>query len=108
MASSEPSDLSVDATFLMSTLDTGHAEEAVEPVVRPERHEPVRLHSASSLQHLCDGGLQVVVTDPARYPFEMLECADVPVQEHFLGLVQIRARVATSAGRQPHDEQVDL
>jgi hypothetical protein len=61
MASSEPSDLSLDAAFLMRSFDTGHAKEAVEAVVGAKSDEPVRFEATSSLQDLCDSRLQIVV-----------------------------------------------
>ena len=43
------------------------------------------------LQHPGHRRLQVVVADPAGHTTEVLEGADVPVEEHLLGLVQIGA-----------------
>ena len=38
------------------------------------------------LQHPDDGGLEIVVTDPARHRAEILERQHVPFQERFLRL----------------------
>ena len=87
MAAAEPADLALHAALLVAALDARLAEEAVEPVVRPQRDEPFRLDPVAALQHLGDRGLrlsQVVVADPVGHATEVLEGADMTVEEHRL------------------------
>ena len=108
VTASEPSDLTFHAAFLVRAADAGQAEEAVEPVMRPQRDESVRLEPVTTLQHPHDRGLQVVVADPARHTTEVFERADVAVQEHLLRLVQIRAAEPTTRRGEAHHEQRHL
>ena len=48
------------------------------------------LDPVAALQHPLDRSLQVVVADPCRHPTKHVERPDMPIQEHLLGLVQIR------------------
>jgi hypothetical protein len=108
MTAPEPSDLSLDTSFLMRAADAGDAEETVEPVMRPQRNEPLRLEPVTAPQHLHHRGFQVVVTDPAGHTTKVFERTDVAIQEHFLCLVQIRPTEPAARRGEPHHEQGDL
>ena len=91
----------VDPRYL--TLPTGTrraeellAEERVEPIMRPQADETVRLDPVPALQHPFDRGFRVVVADPGRDTTEVFERADVTIEEHFLGFVQIRPYVTAT------------
>lgn len=47
----EPPDIALHATLLMSPLLARETERTLEPVVRAQRHEPVRLNPPAALQH---------------------------------------------------------
>ena len=71
MTPAEPSDLAFDATFLMSTLLSGDAEERIEAVMAAHGHESLGLFPIPALQHPGDGWLQVVIADPPRHTEDM-------------------------------------
>ena len=108
MSASETADLTLDAAFLVGAADARLAEERLEPVVRTQRGEPVRLDAVATLQHLGHRGFQVVVAHPGRDAAEVFEHADMAIEEHLLGLVEVGDRERPTRRRQPHHEHRDL
>src|ERR1700682_415423 len=54
MPAAEAPDIALHATLLIGALDAREAERALEPVVRAQRHEPIRLDPPPALQHTHD------------------------------------------------------
>lgn len=108
MVAAEPANLAFNAALLMGAVLARLAEPRVEPVVRPQRNEPVRLDPIPALEDLGDRRLEVVVADRFGDAAEMIERPDVPIQEHVLGLVQIRPTEPATRSREPHHEQRHL
>jgi hypothetical protein len=108
MAAPEPAHLALHAALLVRPGLARLAEEAVEPVMGPQRHEPLGLDPVPAPQHPHHRSLQVVVADPARHPAEVVERPDMTVQEHLLALAQIRPRERPTRRRESHDEQLQL
>jgi len=72
--------------------------------VAAQRDEPLRLGPVPAAQHPDHGGLEVVVTDPARHGAEVLQRQHVPFQERFLRLGRERDVERPARARQPHHE----
>ncbi|WP_248580894.1 hypothetical protein [Nocardioides sp. InS609-2] len=108
MAAAEPADLAFHTTLLVCALFAGNAEERVEPVVGPQRDEPLGLLAVPALQHSGHRGLEVVVADPARHATEVLERRRVSFEECFLGLVAVGNVERLPATGQAHHEHPHL
>jgi hypothetical protein len=108
VAATEPADFAFDATFLVCAVDTRRAEERVEPIMRSQRDEPVRLGAVAALQHAHHRGFEVVVTDPARDTTEVRERTDVTIEERLLSLIQIDPMEPTARRGETHHEHPPL
>ena len=64
--------------------------------------------AVTAFQHPDDRGFEVVVTDPARDPTEVLERQHMAFQERFLGLGAERDMERFARVRQPHHEHPAL
>ena len=87
MAAAEPADLALDATLFMRPVDTGKAEERIEPVMGSQRHELGVLPPLTPQQDLDDRCFQIVVPDRRGHATEMIECQVVALVERFAALV---------------------
>ena len=108
MPAAEPADLALHAAFLVRSFLAGDAEERVETVMRAQRYEPLRLSPVPPPQHPHDGGLEVVVADPARHRAQILERQHVPFQERLLRLGGERDMKRPARARQPQHEHPQL
>ena len=108
MTAAEPADLPFDAALLMGTLQTRLAEERLEPVMGPQRDEPLGLVPVPAFEDSRDSGFEVVVTHPPRDTTEMLERQNVSLQERLLSLGAERDVERPPAVRQAHHEHPHL
>ena len=116
MTAAEPTDLSLDPTLLMGTVNPGDTEEAVESVMGPQCDEPRVLFPFSAQRAPDHRGLEVVIPDhPGRHPTQTLEGLHVPIEEGLLGLVRVgnmdrfaRVRQAQHEHPQLHHHPGDL
>src|SRR5680860_1568700 len=104
VASPEPADLALDATFFMGTVEPGETEERVEPVMGTQRYEPFVLPPFTSQEHLDHGRFEIVVADPLRNPTKMGERQIVALIERFPTLVAEHMMERFPRSREPHHE----
>src|ERR1019366_8901659 len=104
----EPADLSFDAALLMGALEPRLAEERLETVVRPQRHEPFGLVTVAPFEDPGDRRPEIVIPDPCRDTPKMAKCQDVALQECLLRLGAVRDVERPPGVRQPHHEHPDL
>ncbi len=106
MGAAEPSALALHPALLVRAVDAGLAVEAVEPVVRPERHPLLGLQPVAPEQHPRHRRLEIVVADPVeRHPAEGLERVHVPLDERLLPLRGEHPVHRPARRRQPQREQ---
>ena len=94
--------------FSWAPFDPWLAKEAVKAVVGPQRHKALGLEAVAAPENLLHRRFQVVVADTGGHAAEVLEGADVAVQEDFLALVQVGPGVSPPRRRQAHDEHLHL
>ena len=93
----------------MSALNAGQAERAVKPVMRAQRHKPIRLDPTTAPQHPHDRRrLQIVITQHVKHAAVPLKRPDVPLQERLLGLLPKRHHECCPRETRPHLEQVHV
>ena len=84
------------------------AELALEPPVRPEGNEPLRLFPLVPAQNLLHCTFQIVETQQPENATEVLECQLVRFQKCLLAGVRICPMERSSAGHRPHAEHIQL
>jgi hypothetical protein len=107
VASARAADLTLDAALLVGAALARDTEEGVEPVMRAQGDEPLRLLPVASPQDPGDQRLGIVVPDPGGNPAEPLEGDDVALEERLLALAAVRHVDRSTRMRQAQLEDRD-
>ncbi len=104
----EPADLSLHPALLVGSLDAGGGEARGEPVVGPERDEPVLLHPALPPKHPGHRGPQVVEAHGGEDPALKLQGPGDPVEERGLGRPGVGPVQGRARGLRAHRDDRNL